>query len=276
MKYLLSLVSLILLSQTVAWAQFGEPEVRNRVNSRNLYDEGFRRGIGFNFSVTDFGIGAGAEYRIGLDQYWEGIISLKGTALRDPSEQIFVDFFFGTRTIPNKYRRVASFPLQFGLKRRLFPEQISDNFRVFTAMTMGPTMAISFDYFDDRSGDEFRQTSTGLYGFAERPYDLLSGYNNAEIHWGLAGEFAIGFDLGDNFGSMSSIRFGYNFNYFPNGIQIMEPVRPNLNPSTGLPQCGNPGEPIPCVVSGFDVEPFNDPRDFFGTAQITFVFGRMW
>lgn len=250
-----------------SFAQFGEPKVRTLDSPRNLYDEGFKSGFGFNIAVNDFGIGVGGQYRKVLSPDIEGLITLKIQGIKDPSEQIFIDFFFGSRSIPDKYKRVTSFPLLFGIKHRLFANQVSDNYRFYTAVSAGPTLALAFPYFEDRNGNGYQES---IFIFpselAERNYDIFTGWKNPESHWGVAGEVLIGLDFGSNFANLQSAQFGYSFNYFQNGIQIMQPNRPSFDQN---------GQFI--VDNGnIVVEPSNSPRKYFGAAQISFVFGWMW
>lgn len=261
-------------------AQFNEPEVLEREKPRNLYDEGYRTGFGFNFSLNDFGVGAGGQFRLGLDSYTEAIINLKVAALKDPTEQTFVDYYFGFRTVPEKYKRVLSFPLYIGLKKRFFAEDISDNFRVFSSLSAGPTYAFSYPYFNDANGNGFRENNVNIYGYSERVNDIFTGWNQAESHWGFGGEFVVGVDFGEKFNSLSSVQFGYTMNYFSKGIQVLEPCSPDLNRinQQAINPCGLGG--VDAVQVGEDafapLEKSNDRRKYFGSAQISFIFGWMW
>ncbi|WP_020404302.1 hypothetical protein [Gracilimonas tropica] len=263
-----------------AYAQFGEPEVLEKEKPRNLFDEGYRTGFGFNFSLNDFGVGAGGQFRFGLNPYTEAIATLKISALKDPTEQTFIDYYFGFRTVPEKYKRILSFPLYVGLKKRFFAEDISDNFRVYSSLSAGPTYAFSYPYFNDLNDNGFRENDRLIYGFSEQVNDVFTGWKQADSHWGFGGEFVIGIDFGEKFNNLSSVQFGYTMNYFSKGIQVLEPCAPDL---TRINQA-----PInPCGVGSSDVvqvgenafaplEKANDPRKYFGSAQISFIFGWMW
>ena len=261
-------------------AQFSEPDVLEREKPRNLYDEGFRTGFGFNFSLNDFGVGAGGQFRLGLDSYTEAIITLKAAALKDPTEQTYVDYYFGFRTVPEKYKRVLSFPLYVGLKKRFFAEDISDNFRVFSSLSAGPTYAFSYPYFDDANENGFRENNVNIYNYSERVNDIFTGWKQADSHWGFGGEFVVGIDFGEKFSSLSSVQFGYTMNYFSKGIQVLEPCAPDLNRinQQAINPCGLGN--VDAVQVGQDdfapLEKANGPRKYFGSAQISFIFGWMW
>ncbi|MGN8225819.1 hypothetical protein [Gracilimonas sp. BCB1] len=267
-----------------AFAQFGEPEVQEREVPRNLYDEGYRAGFGFNFSLNDFGVGAGGQFRFGLNSYTEALITLKMTGLKDPTEQTFIDYTFGFKTVPEKYQRVMAVPLYIGLKKRFFADEISDNFRVYSSLSAGPAFAVSYAYFNDVTGNGFRENDTGIYGRSERVNDVFSGWSDSETHWGFGGEFVIGVDFGEKFANLSSVQFGYTMNYFSDGIQVLEPCQPDLSRINQQPvnPCGfSDINAVPVLLGDGSVgqaplEKANDPRKYFGTAQITFIFGWMW
>ncbi len=285
MKKLLVLFLLIFLVgvKNTAFAQFGEPKVITQEAPRNLYDEGYRTGFGVNIMLSDFGIGVGGQFRFGLNPYNQALLTLKIASLRDPSEQTFVDYYFGFKTVPEKYQRAFSVPLYIGLKRRFFAEQIADNFRVYAALSAGPVYSLSYAYFNDISGNGFRENSINVYGVSERINDIFSGFKQSESHWGLGGEFVLGIDFGDKFKNLSSVQFGYTMHYFGDGIQMMEPCQPDLGRLNQDPitSCGMGAASVPVYLQDGSVaqaplEKANDPRKYFGSAQISFVFGWMW
>lgn len=279
MKKIITLLvfTFALLTNNV-FAQFGEPDVREVDAPKNLYDEGYRTGFGFNLALTDFGFGAGGQFRFGIKPYTEALVSLKISGLKDPTEQTFTDFL-GYRTTPDKYQRVISIPLYVGVKQRLFPEKIADNFRLYSSISAGPAFAFSYSYFNDISENGFRENDARLYGFTERTNDIFSGWGNSETHWGMGGEFTVGIDFGDNFSNLSSVQFGYTMNYFPNGIQVLQPCKADLTRINQAPVNACEFAPVVAIGPNGDFAPLeqaNDPRKYFGSAQISFIFGWMW
>ncbi|MDR9415392.1 MAG: hypothetical protein RI564_03845 [Gracilimonas sp.] len=282
MKKLLFFTLIILFSagNLSVFAQFGEPDVLEKDKPRNLFDEGYRTGFGFNISLNDFGVGAGGQFRFGLNSYTEAIVTLKVAGLKDPTEQTFTDYYFGFRTVPEKYQRVLSVPLYVGLKKRFFAEDISDNFRVFSSLSAGPTYAFSIPYFNDVTNNGFRENNINIYGGTEQINDIFRGWKDGESHWGFGGEFVIGIDFGEKFDNLSSVQFGYTMNYFKDGIQVLEPCAPDLSRLNQDPinPCGFGSNNQVQLISG-DVAPLeksNGTRKYFGTAQLTFIFGWMW
>ncbi|MEO9885734.1 MAG: hypothetical protein ABJR05_01835 [Balneola sp.] len=264
--FLLSLVVILSISSTNIFAQFGEPEVRKKEVPKNLYDEGYKSGLGFIFGANDFGFGVGTQYRRVLTRYTEAQISVKITGLKDPREQTFIDYFFGTKTIPDKYQRVMAFPLSIGLKRRFLAKEITDNFRLFGSIGGGPVLAFSYPYFNDRNNNGFRENDARIYDSFERTNDVFTGWSDGDWHLGFNGSAELGIDFGSNFANLQSFQFGYNFFYFDNGLQILEPATPQVN-NDGSPRYQD-GELQTTQNFG--------PKKFYGSAQISFIFGWMW
>lgn len=269
----LLLLFILILGLGDAKAQYGEPEIQSIEDPKNLFDEGYKNGIGFIFNLNDFGFAAGTQIRKGLGPYTEGILNIKIAGLRDPSEQTYIDYVFGGRTVPSKYKRVITFPITLGLKRRVFARQISDNFRVHTAMSIGPTLALTTPYFSDFNENGFRENNSATYGTFEPVLDIFQGLKKSDTQWGWTGDLVLGIDFGDNFARLQTFQFGYSFYYFKNGIQILEPFQAQRNPD-GSPKFAdrlNSNGVLELLT-----EPYNDPSKYLGSAQITFIFGWMW
>lgn len=253
--------------QQSAVAQLTEPEVRAADNPRTPLQEGYDNRIGGSAFVNNFGFGIGGTYSHALGPFTEVTFFTGITGIRDVSEQSFQDFFSGQRVVPNKYNRALGFPFMFGIKKRLFPSQIADNFRFFIAASGGPAMAFVYPYIDDRDGNGYR--STQLINtpqgprpvFSEEKNDIFSGLGDGFTEWGAAGEIKIGIDLGDNFKRQSTLEIGYFFYYFDQGIQILEPFQP-----TGFDQQGR----------SIGQDPSFEDQKFFGTPQIKFTFSGWW
>ncbi len=265
----LSIACLLLLfgfTTQNSFAQFGEPELRKREAPKNLYHEGYRTGFGFHFNISDFGVGVGGQFRRVINPGTEATLTLSVTGLRDPKEQTYIDYYFGFKTIPDKYKRVIGIPLKVGLKKRMFAEEISDNFRVFAGVGGGPMLAFSFPYFNDSNGNGFRENDGFLYGRVEQTYDIFTGWTGADTHFGWNGDISLGVDFGDDFGSLRSMQFGYSFNYFPDGIQIMQPNTAVIDQNFR-----------PVFVDGvLQLRDQYDKRKFLGSVHLNFTFGWMW
>ena len=244
-----------------------EPELAEMQKPLSHVDFDIRNGIGFRLLLNNYGFGIGGEYRRVLSRYTKGVFELQISNVRDESEQTFQSYW-GYTVIPNKYNRVLAFPALFGVSRRLFPEQLTDNFRLFVQASAGPAPAYVYPYYNhDLYNLGFRPQ---FQGFSQQHYDVFQGWGEGEFIMGAAGQLSIGANVGGDFGNIQSIRIGYFFHYYPGGIQIMEPFRPGpdfMEFDIGLP----PDMQAPGVL-----EPAAPKLSFFGTPHITFVFGSMW
>lgn len=271
-RYILLSV-IILLGTATLKAQVVEPEMRQVERTVTTLNENYSNGLGFDFVINNFGFGLGGEYRRVMATQTEAVATLRISALRDVSEQTFTDFYWGQQIVPNKYQRVLSFPLMVGIRQRLFAGRVQEEYRFFVSATAGPVAAFSFPYFNDLNNNGYRETGFESQNVIPEPInDILTGWSDGEWHLGGAGEIKFGVDFGRNFARVSSIEFGYYFNYFPDGIQVMMPKQPRLreNPSQGQ-------NPFMFDEQGrLILDPFFEPQSFFGSPQITLTFGRLW
>ncbi|TVR15805.1 MAG: hypothetical protein EA391_09700 [Balneolaceae bacterium] len=275
----LSSIFFLLPALENAGAQTLEPEViQTPLNVSVLQDE-YRTGFGFNIVMNNFGFGAGTEFRTVVAPQTELTASLRITALRDPSEQTFTDFFFGQQIVPNKFNRAFAFPLMLGIRQRLFASTIQEDYRLFLSASIGPAAAFTFPYFDDPENFGYRFTGNELILIGEELFrlqptqvnDIFTGWSSGEWLFGGAGEFKIGLDIGSNFARLNSVEFGYYFYYFPDAVQLMMPNQPVFRtdiPRNNVVQTTPEGDIL--------FEPFFEPQSFFGTPQITFTFGWFW
>ncbi len=266
MKYVIVIsVFFILANVSEGYASSGdreEPEMAELERALSPRDFGIRHGIGFRLHLNNFGFGVGGEYRRILSRHVKGIFELQISNVKDDSEQSFQNFW-GQMIIPNKYNRILAFPALFGVKRRVFADQISDNFRLFVQASGGPSPAFVYPYFNDLG-----------YGFRlpqQRNYDPFQGWGDGEFVMGGTGHFSIGANIGGDFANIQSVQIGYFFHYYPGGIQVMEPKRPgpefNKWAEKGVPPSEFPPEALESAA---------DKQAYFGTPHITFVFGSMW
>ncbi len=235
-----------------------EPDLAEMERPITHSELGIRNGIGFRFQLNNFGFGIGGEYRRVLSRYTKGLFEFQISSIRDESEQTFQSYW-GYSVIPNKYNRVLVFPVMLGVSRRMFAEQLSDNFRLFVQASGGPSPAFVYPYYNHDLFD---------LGFLpqgyQRHYDVFQGWGDGEFILGATGQLSIGANVGGDFGNIQSIRIGYFFHYYPQGIQVMEPkrsLRPDIPPEFQSPAL---------------IEDAASKQTFFGTPHITFVFGAMW
>ncbi len=262
-----------------SYAQFGfEPEIRETNIVRTPLDEDLRNAFSFGITLNNFGFAAGTEYRRVISPLSEFVLDFQISALRDITEQNYQ--FFGQQIIPNKRNRVISFPLTAGFKHRLFAESISDNFRFYATGMGGLTAAYVYPYY--RTYDVYYIMESDVPAFqagdlsviqigpleantGQISNDMFQGWGDGEWKTGAAGQIGLGVDFGENFKSLTSVKVGFTFQYFREGIQVMDPYRvlgyfpgSELYPDTFVAAEGT------------------KKQKFFGSPFITLVFGRMW
>lgn len=255
-------VLLIFVLPLVAVAQIEEPDVTPLPDPKSPWTEDKRNSIGVNIMLNNFGVGLAGTYSRFVGPMSEITFSAGITGLRNVSEQNFQDFFTGQQIIPNKYNRAFSFPFTMGVKQRLFARQIDDSFRFFIAFGGGPAMTFVYPYFNDVNENGYRDYYGSLEALRLEPInDFFTGWKEGSTEWGAAGEFKIGVDIGERFSKLTTVEFGYFFYYFDQGIQMLEPYRPESFDENGLP---------------VGQEPFFDKQKYFGTPQISLIFGGIW
>lgn len=245
-----------------------EPELAEVEAPLTHRDFDLHNGAGLRLQLNNFGFAVGGEYRRVLSRYTKGIFEFQINTVKDESEQSFQDWI-GYTVIPNKYNRIMAFPAMFGVSRRLFADNISDNFRFNLQVSGGPTAALIYPYYDhDLYGLGFRPQ---FANFQQQHYDPFQGWGEGEFIFGASGQISIAANIGGDFGTIQTVRIGYMFHYFPDAVQVMEPKRPGPNFFEGF----DPDLPIdqqpPDVL-----EDAAGKQSFFGTPHITFVFGNMW
>lgn len=249
-----------------------EPPVVGESKPKTPSSYGLKNGLGFKVALNNFGFGIGGEYRKVISPMSEATLDLQITALRNVSEQTFQTYF--GQIIPNKYNRVLAFPLMVGIKHRIFAKKIQDNFRIYLAGAAGPSLAFIYPYFKDYNHNHIRDELPPPYGYGlnqnvtryEPINDIFTDWKDGHFKFGGTGKLAVGIDFGSKMKHITSVEFGYYFQYFPQGIQILQPVQYKVDPQ---------GQPV--IVNGQNViVPAAGPQKYFGSPVITLVFGGMW
>jgi len=163
-----------------------------------------RNSWGINLLVSTNGFGLGTFYRHEYSQDISGFIDLSISEAKDDDEKDYYDYYTGVRFTPGKINRFLVVPLYLGIEKRLFADEIMDNFRPYINAAVGPTMIYVFPY----SEEYFSALGHG------RPKYTAGGY--------------VG--LGAFFGSERSNLLGLNIRYYfvpyPAGLPSLESVPP--------------------------------------------------
>jgi hypothetical protein len=78
----------------------------------------------------------------------------------------------------------------------------------------------------------------------------------------MAGQFTINADFGTEFKSIQSLKLGYYAQFYPQGIQVMEPVQVLAY--------------VEPPVNAYAVIKGSPKQKYFGSPMITLVLGGMW
>ncbi|MCH8567222.1 MAG: hypothetical protein LAT67_03110 [Balneolales bacterium] len=253
------LLSFFLLFPAIVFGQhYIEPELRPASSPASPLDYDLRNGATFNLNITNYGFSIAGQYNRVIGRNTEWTVQGHFGTLKDSREQTF--FFFGQQVIPNKYKRVFNFPVMTGFRQRLFARYIDDNFRVMFTTAAGPVFSFSYPYFDEQVSED--GTPFGVRTNRDRVFDAFQGWGDGSWDIGYAAISALAVDFGTSFSSITSLEFGVLGQYYPDGLQIMEP---------NLQRVDQQGNPVEIIVGGG----FGSQKWFF-TPTITLKFGGMW
>ena len=172
------------------------------------------------FELSEYGLGAGGAVRFGLGRDLSLVGEVSVGAGRDEREQ---QFFVGFSAVtPFKRNYVVLVPLHVGLERRLFREQIEDNFRPFVSLAVGPTFGYQWPYFDDLDGDGVQSGDLDGDGvLVERRLGVTGGLGRGEPRLGAGGTLAVGAHFGRG-RATQALRVGLQGAYFPVEVELLE------------------------------------------------------
>ncbi len=265
---------ILLVSVNDAHPQSIEPDILPAEQPRNPLQSDIRNGAMFSLMVTNYGFGVGGQYRRVLSPMTEGVVELQITALKDSREQTFFTFW-GQQIVPGKYNRALSFPLMAGVRQRFFANYIDDSLRLYLQVMGGPAMTFVYPYFEDVPFiEEFFPNAIGHDGlplgvrFSDRQLnDVFQGWGDGSIEWGYAGKIALNIDFSRTFRNLTTLEFGVQMFYYPQGIQMMEPN--SVTVATGFPVA-------PETIMSREIGGGFSAEDFFISPTITLMFGGMW
>ncbi len=223
---LMFLVVMFLLHAVVASAQ---DTLQTNVNP-------YGSGHGFTLLLTNSGFGIGGYYRKAISESISVIGEVMLGSGKDEREQKFITFW-GQTVIPNKKNYLLMAPLHAGIQKRLFKDEIRENFRPYVQISAGPVFGWVSPYFKDSNGNGIREPQ-------EKIYDSIGALPKGKGRLGAGGTIALGAFFGFSKRTTQGIRLGYTFAYFFDAIELMER----------------------------DVRP---PQHFFGSPFVSLVFGKI-
>ena len=172
-------------------------------------------GAGGAILLTNNGFGLGGYFRRELGASTSFLVEANLGAGKDDRELKF--YQFGSGIVPNKRNYFLMAPIHLGAQHRLFSEHIEDNFRPYLHVSGGPTFGWEYPYFDDKNDNEIFDDAI------DRRYDIFSAFPRGRLRFGLGGTVALGAFFGTSRKVTQGVRFGYVFNYFFDGVQLLEP-----------------------------------------------------
>ena len=153
---------------------------------------------GVDLLVSAGGFGLGTFYRHEYSDNLSGFIDFSISEAKDDDEKDLVDIF-GIPFTPGKVNRFLVMPLFVGIQKRLFQDDILDNFRPYVNAAAGPTMIYVFPYNEEY----FRALGKG------HPQYTFGGY------------VGIGAFFGSERASLLGLNLRYYFVPFPSGIESL-------------------------------------------------------
>lgn len=167
------------------------------ISSSALYNS-----LGVDIMVSTNGFGLGMFYRHEYSEDFCGFIDFSISEAKDEDEKEFIDPYYGQTFVPGKVNRFLLLPFYVGVQKRLFKDDILDNFRPYITGAVGPTIIYVFPYDEEY----FNALGRG------RPRYTLGSY----------------FGVGAYFGTARSSLLGLNLRYYyipyPGGIESLQGI----------------------------------------------------
>ena len=212
----------LLACTRIGFAQFrSDTSIIFKPANANLFATSSRysfttRAWGFDISVSNNGFALGLFLRRELDDNLAGTLSLSISDVKAEGEMEFFDSF-GQSYVPGKSNRLLLIPMFASLQYRLFQEDITDSFRPFVDVGLGPCMVYVSPYshtYVDTLSNNVISSRTELVEFftslkSGQPRYTLGGFIGAGAHFGLDRT------------TLTGLSVRYMFVPFPDGIEVL-------------------------------------------------------
>lgn len=171
----------------------------------------YRNAWGLDVLVSNDGFGLGTFYRREFSEDLFGFVTLSVSEAKDDREvEQYSPYTFQTY-IPGKLQRFMVIPLMFGLQKRLFSEEITDNFRPFVNAGVGPALILSAPF------TEFTTLAPGVV--QAHQVEFFKSLGRAKAHYTAGGFIGVGANFGTEKANVFGVNFRYYFTYlFGNGL----------------------------------------------------------
>jgi hypothetical protein len=161
-----------------------------------------RNALGIDLLVSNSGFGLGGFYRRQYSDDLYGFATLSISEAKDDREVEVYDYFRGEFFTPGKVNRFILVPLFIGVQKRLFREEVADNFRPYVTAALGPTLVYSAPY--DR--------------------EFFNSLGHGQAHYTLGGYVGFGAFFGVESGNLVGVSFRYYFVPLKNQVESLQNV----------------------------------------------------
>jgi len=151
----------------------------------------------FDLHFSEGGLGIGFTYNKEVTPTTSIFADIMFSESKDAQEFEYYDYW-GNVYVVGKKNRVFILPLNFGIRYRLFKDDIVDNFRPFIQVAIGPAMAITTPY----------------------QYEFFTSFKYAQARYTLGGSIGLGSYFGFDRKNPVGISVKYQFiHFFKEGIE---------------------------------------------------------
>ena len=152
---------------------------------------------GMDIMFGEGGFGVGTFYRRSFSLTTTGFVDISISEAKDAREVDYVDIYGNTYS-PNEVNRSFQVPVNFGIQYRMFTESLTDNFRPYIVLGVGPTFIIT-----DPADHEF-----------------FNAIRYSKLHYGAGGYFGLGANMGLNKKNLIGLKIYYFYSHvFGQGIE---------------------------------------------------------
>jgi hypothetical protein len=157
--------------------------------------------LGLDFLISNGGFGLGTFYRVEYSDEFSAFIDFSISEAKDDDEVTYFDYYGRSYTI-GKVNRFLVMPLFLGAQKRLFKDDILDNFRPYVNAAAGPAL---------------------IYVFPERE-EYFNALGRGHPEYTLGGYVGVGAYFGSEKSNILGLNLRYYFLPYPGGIEGLEGV----------------------------------------------------
>jgi hypothetical protein len=158
-----------------------------------------RNSLGLDVLISSGGFGLGTFYRHEYSDVLSSFIDFSISEAGDDDEKEYIDYY-GDRYTPGKVNRFLVLPLFAGLEKRLFKDDIVDNFRPYITAAAGPSMIYIFPY----------------------DQEFFTGIGKGTPKYTFGGYIGLGAYFGSEYSNFLGLNMRYYFLPYPGGLEDLQ------------------------------------------------------